>query len=179
MSDTKAARRYSEALFRLAAEQGCLDAVASDLRAIQRLSQESPALADLKASPRISAAEKIAALEALFGASAHPLTLRFLRFLVERRRMAVLDAISQDFEGRHLEHNRIKVVTVVSAQALTPAQAGALTAKLAARLGCDVRLHEQTDPALLAGLRLRIGDRVEDYTAAAQIRRFHKAVLNA
>ena len=50
MSDSKAARRYSEALFRLAAEQGCLDAVAADLRAIQRLSQESPALADLKAA---------------------------------------------------------------------------------------------------------------------------------
>ncbi|MBP7483399.1 MAG: F0F1 ATP synthase subunit delta, partial [Lacunisphaera sp.] len=81
--------------------------------------------------------------------------------------------------SRHLEHHRIKVVTVVSAQSLTPAQSGALTAKLAARLGCDVRLREQTDPALLAGLRLRIGDRVEDYTAAAQIRRFHKAVLNA
>ena len=179
MSDTKAARRYSEALFRLAAETGVLDEVAADLRAIDALARGSAAFADMAVNPRVTAGGKTSAFEALFGASAQPLTLRFLRFLIERRRMGELVAICGDFEARHLEHIRVKVVSVLSAHALSEAQTAALRQKLSERLGCEVRLRQQVEPALLAGLRIRIGDRVEDYSASAQLQRFHKAVLNA
>ncbi len=179
MSDTKAARRYSEALFRLAAEQGGLDVVAADLRSVLALIRESADLDAFLVNPRVSTTEKASALAALFGSTAHALTLRFLRFLVDRRRLSILAAVCADYEERHLAHHGVRIVSVTSAQALTPAQTDALRARLTARLGGEVRLREQTDPSLLAGFRLRIGDRVEDHTAAAQIRRFHKAVLNA
>ena len=179
MTGTKAARRYSEALFRLAAEQGSLDAVAADLRSIHALIRDSADLAGLLVNPRVSSPEKISTLEALFGARANALTLRFLRFLVDRRRLPILTAICSDFEERHLAHHGVRMVSVTSAQPLAPAQADALRARLTARLGGEVRLVEHTDASLLAGFRLRVGDLVEDFTAAAQIRRFHKAVLNA
>lgn len=176
---SKAARRYSEALFQTALGQGALDGVAGDLKSLARLADESPVFAKLLESRIASNAQKQASIQALFGTGAHPLTLRFLDFLIARHRIEILQDVCKDFEARHLEHARIQIVQVVSAQALRPEQNQAIRTRLGKRLGVEIRLEEKVDPSLIAGFRLRIGDRVEDHTAAAQIRRFHKAVLNA
>jgi len=62
-------------------------------------------------------------------------------------------------------------VTVTSAATLDEAQRGKIAAALERRLRRKVRLHCQTDPALLGGAILRSGDLVIDGSLRTRLNR--------
>jgi len=60
-------------------------------------------------------------------------------------------------------------VTVVSALPLSAEEQATVSKELAAQLGGELKMEFAVDPALLGGLRLRIGDRVIDGSVAGRL----------
>lgn len=95
----------------------------------------------------------------------------FIRTLAENRRLAYLPEISVLFDELKDEAEGIVDVTVTSAAPLDAAQQKTLSAALERRLKRAVRLHCETDPALIGGAVLRAGDLVIDGSLRARLER--------
>jgi F-type H+-transporting ATPase subunit delta len=95
----------------------------------------------------------------------------FVRTLAENRRLAYLPEISALFDKMKDETEGVVDVTVTSATPLDGKQQQTLSEALARKLKRQVRLHLETDPALIGGAVLRAGDTVIDGSLRARLQR--------
>jgi F-type H+-transporting ATPase subunit delta len=86
----------------------------------------------------------------------------FVRILAANHRLALLPEIAELFDALKDAAEGVADVTVTSAAKLDEAEGAKLAAALERRLKRRVRLHFETDPALIGGAVLRAGDLVID-----------------
>lgn len=152
--------RYTSALFDLAAGQGTVTAVESDLAKLSEALAESSDLRTATTNPELSRKAQGAAMAGvakLLGLG--ELTANFLGVLAANRRLAELPAIIRAFRAIAAAQRGEVSAQVTSAHALTDAQLAALKNKLTAREGRTVKLETNVDPDLLGGLVVTIGSK--------------------
>ena len=155
--------RYARALLELAAEQNSLTAVEADLAALKAVLAESADLRKLIASPKFDGAAKAAGLVAVAARlGAHETTTKFLGLLAANGRTAALGAIIEAFERLAAARKGLVAAKVTTAAPLTKAQAKSLSATLAATLGREPQIETVVDPAILGGIKVRVGSRLYD-----------------
>jgi F-type H+-transporting ATPase subunit delta len=178
---TRAARRYANALFGLALTSGVWPAVRDDYQALHRATAQSSDLAAFLANTLLPPSQRAAALRALFETRLHPLSFRFLRFLESKRRMRLLPLICHHLADFDEQLQGIVRGRVWAPFPLGPSDLQFLTARFESLLASGKHLHLDflVNPDLIAGVRLRVGDRVHDYSAAAQLRRLGRTLNEA
>jgi len=95
----------------------------------------------------------------------------FVRTLADNHRLGYLPEIAELFGTFKDDAEGVADVTVTSAAALDAAQRDRIAAALERRLKRKVRLHYETDPALLGGAILRSGDLVIDGSLRTRLNR--------
>jgi F-type H+-transporting ATPase subunit delta len=139
---------------------GDLDDVEDELFRFSRILEGSGELRTALASRAAGGEAKSGLLHTLLGGRANPVTERLVTRLVTAPRGRSLDsgieALSRLAAARR---NRI-VAEVVSAIPLTGRQRERLGAALARIYGRQVHLNLDVDPAVLGGVRVRVGDEV-------------------
>lgn len=174
MSTTAVARRYALAL--LSADGGAEPAVRSAYADIIEMYRGVPALREALMNPRVSSGEKAHILGRL--APAAPAVLEsFLRLLVNRRREGEIERIYEEY--CHIADQRSGEVQAVveTAVPLSKDDEGRMLDALERRFGQKLRLTLRTDPGLLGGVRVRVGDRLLDDTVAARLRRVRQQLI--
>lgn len=155
--------RYASALFDLASEKGIVTAVESDLDTLGDAIAATPDLAALIRNPQVgrdAAAKAIDAVATVLKLS--PLTKQFLGVLAGNRRLSVLPEVVAAFASIAAAQRGEVSAEVSSAHPLTDDQLKALTEKLKAREGREVKLKAKVDPEILGGLVVRIGSKQID-----------------
>lgn len=171
------AQRYASALFELARERGALDEVAADLDRLDALVAESGDLARLLASPVTGRAEQRRAVIAVAErAGLGELVRNTLGVLAERRRLSLLRALVRAFRERLAEARGEVTAEVVSAAPLGAEDLGALEAAVARFAGRKVRLEASVDPALLAGLVVKVGSRMVDASLRRRLQQLEQVM---
>ncbi len=171
------AQRYASALFDLARERDALDAVAADLDRLEAMLAESGELARLLTSPVVSRAEQRRAVLALAErAGLGELVRNTLGVLAERRRLSALPAIARAYRTKLAELRGEATAELVSAAPLEAADLAALEAALARFAGRKVRLETRVDPALLAGLVVRVGSRMVDASLRRRLQQLEQVM---
>lgn len=154
------AGRYAVALFELAAEDGVVSAVESDLDTLSAGLAESPELVSLTTNPQLGRKAKASAIEEIAKLlEISPLTRRFLGVLAENRRLAELPRVIRAFRDIAAAQRGEVSAQVVSAHALNEDQLGMLRKKLTQREGRTVKLAHSVDPEMLGGLVVTIGSK--------------------
>ena len=155
--------RYARALLDLSVETGALAAVESDLASLKAMLAESADLRTLIASPKFDAEDKAKALNAVAArAGANEITRKFLGLLAHNRRASALPTVIEAFERLAAARRGLVLAKVTTAIALTPAQAKDLAGALRTALGGDPQVETIVDPAILGGLKVRVGSRLYD-----------------
>ena len=155
--------RYARALLDLAVETGALEAVESDIAGLKAMLAESADLRALVVSPRFDAEEKAKALTAVAArAGASEITKKFLGLLAMNRRAAALPIVIDAFQRLAAARRGLTLAKVTTAVELTKAQAKNLAGALRAALGGDPQIETAVDPAILGGLKVRVGSRLFD-----------------
>ena len=172
---SKAARRYAMALHDLAA--GDMDAVGTELVAIQGLLEGSEELRLFMGNYLLPSDRREQTLVALFGTQMHPLVWRFIRFLEAKRRLGMLGEICQDFREREEVRCGIVRGTLASAFAVLPDDVGKIAAHAGSRIGKQLILKTEETPGLIGGCRLQVGDTVYDFSLAAQLRMLRQTMM--
>jgi F-type H+-transporting ATPase subunit delta len=167
---TDAGQRYAKALFELAVETKVLPAVEADLVSLKKALTDSADLRRLLASPAFPAADKGAGLKAIATkAKFNATTIKFLGVLSANGRPAELPSIIASFQALAAKARGAVSAEVTSAMALTPAQAKGVAAALRTALGKDPEITTRVDPALLGGLKVRVGSRLFDASLKSRL----------
>jgi F-type H+-transporting ATPase subunit delta len=177
MQETSVSRRYAAALFNQAKEKNTLDQAIADLNAVSQRLAITPKLGEVLAHPLISEAKKRSAIQTAFASSVSPATLALLNLLVDKGRIANLDAVKAEFDTLSREHKGIVAASATSAIALTSEQIKTLEASLEQRTGKDIELTTSVDPSLIGGILVRIGDTVLDGTVKGKLERLREQLL--
>jgi F-type H+-transporting ATPase subunit delta len=199
-------RRYAEAIFELARRDGTEDAWAVALEAASRALGSEEALRLLE-NPAIPFEERRRAVAAAIGvesigdliddalgrrrtllatievvrqAATGPVAAQLgnlAGLLLTRRRIALLPAISAEYE-RLLDAARgVVAATVTSATPLEAADEDALRQRVETMTGRTVRLAAVVDPSLIGGLTLQVGDRLLDASVRGRLERLRSQLV--
>jgi F-type H+-transporting ATPase subunit delta len=126
--------------------------------------------------PHVKAADLVALIAEVSGASADEAAKNFLQLLASNGRVDLLPEIADQFELLRAEKENTVDVELVSAVALSAEQQQKFQAALAKRLQRSVRLHLAIDPSLLGGAVVRAGDFVIDGSLKGRVERLGTAI---
>ncbi len=155
--------RYASALFDLAREAKSIESVEVSLTALKGMIAGSDVLKRLTTSPMVSRSQAVAAIQAVAAAlDLDTLTANFLGVLAANRRLSRTVEMIDAFFALAAAHRGEASATVTTAHPLDESQRAALKAKLKARLGRDVSIDLNVDPAILGGLIVKIGSQLID-----------------
>ena len=163
-----AARRYAQAVFEMADEQGALDRWERDLRILAEAFKDE-SVANFLASPQIPNAEKRRTVQSLLGAEGQPLTLNLVGLLIERGRFGQLPQVYRVFHDMLLERRGIAVGDLTTAVPLGPEELALVRTRLHELLGKDVELRTTVDPSIIGGIIVRVGDQLIDGSVTSQL----------
>ena len=177
---TEVGDRYARALFDLALETGRLDAVRADLKSLRAAWIDSADLRRLATSPIISSADQgkglvAVAQKAKFDAT----TINFLGLLAQNGRARDLGGVITGFEALYARHTGVVAAEVVSAQALTAAQLKSISTALTTALGKSPEVTTRVDPALLGGLKVKVGSKLFDASLKTKLDQLKFALKRA
>ncbi|HVK17483.1 MAG TPA: ATP synthase F1 subunit delta [Fimbriiglobus sp.] len=166
-ASARLARVYAEALMAAAGPQA--DAVGDDIDAlVEDVLAERPNAERFLASGAVNRKTKAAVLQAAFAGTSDVLR-NFLGVLNQNNRLGLLRAIAAAYRKLSDEAAGRVRVTVTSAVALSDDQLTKLKTTLAGRLDAEPVLDARTDPDLLGGLVVQVGDRVYDSSVRTRL----------
>ena len=114
-------------------------------------------------------AAKAALVDGLLAGKAQAATVAIVRHLVQSPRGRRIGQLLSSAADIVADAAGARTATVTSAAPLTAAQLAALEKTLGARYGQALRINLITDPTIVGGLRVQIGDDVIDGTVAARL----------
>ncbi len=177
---TEVGARYAQALFDLALETKRLDAVRADLKSLKAAWIDSADLRRLATSPVIAAEDQQKGLVAIADKAKFDGTTRnFLGLLAQNGRARDLGAVITGFETLYSRHTGVVAAEVVSAQTLSAAQTKAIKTALATALGKDPEMTTRVDPAILGGLKVKVGSRLFDASLKSKLDQMKFALKRA
>jgi F-type H+-transporting ATPase subunit delta len=176
MFNTSLALRYARAIYAISQVSGTQKKVCEDLKDISQCIDASSDLKRVLYHPGITADEKKHVLAELFSKRSEAVTLRFVGFLIDKKRIFYCGAIAQCFSALlDTEENRV-MVKVESMNPLSGEALKRIKERLIKGLGKDVVITPVVVPSLMGGLRLILGDRVIDGSIEYQLKRLSETV---
>ena len=164
------ARPYAKAAFSEAQASRRLGEWSEALR-VGSAVVEDGRVADLLGNPLIAPPELAQFVIDIAGDRLDDNGRNFVRTLADNRRLAFLPEISVLFDELKDTAEKVVDVTVTSAAPLANGQQQAISAALQRKLKRTVRLHYETNPALIGGAVLRAGDLVIDGSLRSRLER--------
>jgi F-type H+-transporting ATPase subunit delta len=177
VSANELAKRYGQALFTLAEAQSIKRQVADELKVLVALIKREPLLKDCLANPTIPVVAKQAILGQIMAPVFNPLTKDFVALLVRNRREALLEKLVKVLEDRLDEDEGRVEVRVESALPMADADQTDFLRRLTQWLNKKVALEIAVVPELLAGITIRIGDRLIDGSCRGQLTRMRQVLM--
>lgn len=159
------ARRYSQALFEIAAETS-LNSVDNDLRELTKLVEENAEVKSVLLHTHISLSIKKSIMEKILGEDFGEVTRHFFYLLIDRKREHLLPLIQHEFTRLADEARQVVEAKVASAIELSVSQLDDLKKAIKRMTGKDVRIVSEVRADLIGGVLVQVGDRVIDGTIA-------------
>ena len=136
---------------------------AQSIAAIRQALAESAEFASLTTSPLVGREEAARAVAAAADAmKLDAVTANFLGVVAGNRRLAQLPAIVRAFNMLAARHRGEITAEVTSAHPLDEGQVDAIKQNLRTRMGRDIAVDLNVDPAILGGLVVKIGSQMID-----------------
>jgi len=177
MTERRIAARYAEALFALAQQTQAVAHLRGELEELAALLQQTPHLRALLERPDLPTAWKRQALREALGQRFSEAIMGLLSVLVSHQRGDALAQVAETYRDLADEAAGVLQAEARTVVPLTDEQRVRLTAALQHLTGRQVRLEARTDPAVLAGVRVQVGDRLIDGSAAGRLARMREELL--
>ncbi|MCC7520382.1 MAG: ATP synthase F1 subunit delta [Flavobacteriaceae bacterium] len=177
--NTRAANRYAKALIELASQSNQEDAIHTDMQNIALSIAGSKDLQQVLKSPILENTLKKSAVNAVFGKSAQPLTLKLFGLLAENKRMELLQAIATQYQTLYNTQKGIVKAIVTTAIALDDALKTKVLQKAQEIVGSGkkITIENKIEASLIGGFVLRIGDVQVDASIANQLQKLKRELV--
>lgn len=167
--NSKAARRYSIALYDAASEKGQLDALTNDFVKSLELINTNKDLELFFESPVVSRMKKTAVVKDIFGGKVSDLTMTFLNLLISRGRESLTKDIFEDFINLKKEKEGIVDVTVKTSVGLSDDEKKNMKEKIESFTKKKSNMNFEIDKDIIGGFVAKINDTVLDASLKRQL----------
>jgi len=168
------AKIYAKSLYELADESGGQSAVEStlgELEDILELARSDAQFSEFLSSRVLKQKDRTTSIDAIFGGKVSDLTVRFLKVLNEKNRLSHLIPIVEALDEMvQAKLGRVEV-DLYTAQPIDSGELAKIKAQLNASLGKEAVVHPYTDPTMIGGVRLQIGDTLIDASLQTRLRK--------
>jgi F-type H+-transporting ATPase subunit delta len=179
MLNKSVARRYAEAFFSIAQESSKIDEYQSELGKIVQSIEEIEGLKKYFAHPLVPTKEKKDVANQLFSSAVSTVTLNFLLLVLDKKRETYLEIIYKEYEEMADESRNIKKAELISAMPVSDEAVKSLSETLSRSTGKTIQLQLTVDPALLGGVKIRMGDKIIDASVAKKLEMLKKNLKTA
>ncbi|HSQ05543.1 MAG TPA: F0F1 ATP synthase subunit delta [Burkholderiales bacterium] len=162
------ARPYAEAAFKLAAENNRLAPWSAMLATLEAVVAD-PDMQTCIADPNVSRPELESLVLGVVGDKLDGPARNLVQVLVHNDRLALVPQIRTMYEALRLEHEGVVEATIISALPLDDTQTRELVSALERKYQRKVSAAIETDPALIGGVRIIVGDNVIDATVRGRL----------
>lgn len=171
------ARVYAEALYAAAERRGQAAQVVEEVESLVTDAFRDRRLEVFFSSAAVGRDVRAAALNKVFASRASETFNAFLQVLNSHERLELIRPIARALRELADERSRRVRVHVVTATPLADDQKATLTADLRERLKLEPTLVASVDPAILGGLKIRVGDVQFDGTVRTRIENLKNQIL--
>jgi F-type H+-transporting ATPase subunit delta len=176
MFNSSLALRYARALHKISMNLGNTRKVCDNLGDISRCIDTNRDLKRVLYHPEITPEEKKQVMSDLFASACESVTLKFIGYLIDRKRIFHFSAIARSFsEMLDEDENKINV----RAESISPLSGEVLKkikASLTKSLEKNIVITGEVNPSLMGGMRIIFGDRVIDGSIAHQLKRLSETI---
>ena len=170
MDNGKISVRYARALFQLAHEQGCEEAVYNGLTRFAHnyllaISRFNEVLAD----PIVAREEKVKLMEMAVGEPMHDTLKQFIAFVTEQKREDKMFFIAMKYMEMYREKHNILSTNVTTAAELSDESYERIKAFIKQTFGAEAEMEVKIDPSLIGGFILDIENTRMDASVAGQL----------
>lgn len=155
------ARPYAEATAKLAAEANAWGPWSERLALLAAVAGDEQIQA-LAANPAVEGARVADVVLAVCGDKLGDEGANLVRLLVENKRLGLAAEIAAQFQALKAAQEGELTAHVTSAFELSEAQMASLVAKLETKFGRKIKATQSTDPDLIGGVVIQVGDEVMD-----------------
>jgi F-type H+-transporting ATPase subunit delta len=179
VTEERIARVYAGAFMAVAARAGDATALVEEVDSlVNDVLARHPRIEEAFRSALVSPDEKEQMLDRILKGRASTTVLNFVKVLARHGRLPVLRQIASilkklDADRRGLTDVEVRVAAPIDGNLQTE-----LMNKLRKTLGGEPVLHVQVDPSLIAGLVIRVGDRVYDGSVKTQLEHARRAMID-
>lgn len=165
------AEPYAQALLSIAKGNDRAQKFGEDAATIRAALKGSSDLVQALDNPFVAGEVKKEILKQVFG-GIDPYFANFLKLLVDRKRVSLLDAICAKYQDLLRQLTNTALVKVTTAVELTEAQRATVIEKAIAMSGAaQVELETEIDGDILGGVIIQVGSQTVDASLRGQLRR--------
>jgi len=175
MARVTSGRRYAQAAFRLALEKGELDSWQASLKKIAGVTADENLVALLE-NPKLSFEMKNTILAEFLG-EINPLALNLACLLVHKDKLDIAADISRQYDRLLDNHYGIQHVEVITALPLDDEDRKRISSRFEEIVGHKVIIDAQVDPAVVGGIKARIGDTLIDGSVKGKLGALKKSLV--
>ena len=169
------ARRYSQAIFRMALEQKDLNRWQSDLRKVAAMMKDGALLA-LITNPKITGEEKSQNLKQRLG-DVNSLAIKLVLLLAAKGKLTLIDDVAEEYQVLVDNYRGIEGTEIAEVTTAIPLD-NDYQLKIAQRItdivGKPVLLRLKVDPAIIGGIIIRVGDKLIDGSIRSKLTALRK-----
>ncbi|MGH2632870.1 MAG: ATP synthase F1 subunit delta [Tepidiformaceae bacterium] len=176
MADLQAAKRYAQAVFEIAVQDGTIDAWRADLADVAAVLTDSEA-AGVVADARIPVTERIAMVGKVLDLPEKALNLA--KLLVTKGRSHEARAVLDAFNRMADERAGIAHAQITTAVSLSADELAAIESRLATTTGKSISAVSVVDPNIIGGVVVRVGDELIDGSVRTRLKRLRRELEGA
>lgn len=171
------AKIYGSAVFDSVKQSGKLAEMYSDIEGLKGILADNPDLMKVFLHPDISLDEKQGLVEKIFKTKVINELYGLIQILLEKERIGSLSEVLDELIVLYKAEMGIGVVYVTTPSPLSEAQKKALNSKILSDTEYkSLEFHFEQDEKLIAGMVIRIGDRVVDSSVATRLEKMTRSL---
>ena len=169
--------KYAKILFDICVNANCINSINQELKIISNLYNKSSAFRMVLITKRLNNKDKVEIVSKTLN-SFNPIIIEFLTIIISNNQSnKILDIISK-FSYLVSAHADLKDVEITTADSLNEESINSLIENLQLHLKTKQKIKIKTDPTIIGGVKLRIGNKILDNSVSYQIKQLKKTLHN-
>ena len=160
---------YANALIGFGQKSGNTETLLNQFNGVADAISSLPKLDAMLQSPRIGVADKLQLIEKALAAKVDGKLMNFLKIILEKGRFNCVPVIQTAAQKIFDEMSGRVQATMTTAEDVDDSVRKRVEEKLANMLGKEIQLQSKTDPSIIGGMVVRIGDTVYDGSVRNQL----------